>query len=69
MRNIIVRHGQDGNLRNGAVTSVDTTGPLVDGGQVRVHVTGVTTSTGNFFSGRGDFSKGIAVGGQIGENN
>lgn len=64
----VVRHGQDGNLRDGAIAALHTTGTLVDGRQVSVHVTRVTSSAGDFFSGGRDLTEGIAVGGQIGQN-
>lgn len=64
----VVRHGQNRNLCNGTVTALDTTSALVDGGQIRVHVTRVTTTTGDFFTGCRHLTKGIAVGGQIGKN-
>jgi hypothetical protein len=68
MLHTVVRHGQDGNLGDGSVTALYTTSSLVDGGQIRVHVTGVTTATGHLFSGSGDLTQRIAVGGKIGEN-
>jgi hypothetical protein len=64
----IVGHSQDRNLGNGPVSPFYTTCSLVDGGQIRVHVTGVTTATGHFFSGCRDLTESIAVGGQIGKN-
>jgi len=64
----IVGHGQNGNLSNGTITTLDTSGTFVNGGQISVHVTRVTTTTGDFFSGGRDFTKGVAVRGKIGEN-
>jgi hypothetical protein len=64
----VVRHGQNGDLGNRSITALYTTSSLVDGGQIRVHVTGVTTTTRHFFSGSGDLTKSVAVGGQVGEN-
>ena len=64
----VVRHGQNGDLSDGAVTALDTTSSLVDSRQIRVHVTGVTTTTGDFFTSGGDLTEGIAVGGQVGKN-
>lgn len=46
----IVRHSQDWDLCDGAVASFNTTGTFVDGGQIGVHVTGITTTTWDFFS-------------------
>ena len=45
MRNIVVGHGEDGELCDGAVASVDTTCSLVNGTQIGIHVTRITTST------------------------
>lgn len=64
----IVRHSQDGDLGYGTVSAFDTTGSLVDGRQIRVHVTRVTATTGDFFTGGRHLTKGIAVGGQVGQN-
>lgn len=36
---VVVRHGQDGNLSDGPVSAFNATGALVNGGQIRVHVT------------------------------
>jgi hypothetical protein len=52
----VVGHSQNGDLSNGSVAALYTTGSLVDGGQIRVHVTRVTTATGHFFSGSGDLT-------------
>jgi hypothetical protein len=64
----VVGHGQDRDLCDGTVTALDTTSSLVDCRQIRVHVTRVTTTTGDFFTGSGHLTEGIAVGGQIGKN-
>jgi hypothetical protein len=55
-------------LGDGAVTALDTTGTLVHGGQISVHVTGVTTATRNLFTGSRDLTKSIAVGRQVSKN-
>lgn len=47
----IVRHSQDGDLSDGTVPSFYTASAFVNGGQISVHVTGITTTTGHFFSG------------------
>ena len=65
----IVRHSQDGNLSDGTVTALNSSGTFVHGGQVSIHVTGVTTTTGNFFSCSGNLSKSITVGGKISHDN
>ena len=38
MSNVVIWHGEDGELSDGAITSLDTTRSLVDRGQVGVHV-------------------------------
>jgi hypothetical protein len=68
VRNVIVGHGKNGDLSDGSVPAHDTTGALVDGGQIRVHVTGETATTGDFFAGGGHLTEGIAVGRKISEN-
>lgn len=64
----IVRHGENGNLGDGAIAALDTTGTLVHGGQISVHVTRVTTTTRNLFAGSRDLTKSVTVGRQIGKN-
>lgn len=64
----IVGHGQNGHLCDGTVTALNTTSTLVHGGKISVHVTGVTTATGDLLAGSGDLTKGITVGRQVGEN-
>lgn len=64
----IVGHGQNGDLGDGSVSASNTTSALVDGGQVSVHVTGVTTTTGNFFSGCRNLTKGVTVRRKVSKN-
>lgn len=64
----IVRHGQDRDLGDRTVTALDTTSSLVDGRQIRVHVTRVTTTTGHLLTSGRHLTKGITVGGQVGQN-
>ena len=45
--NIVVGHGQNGNLSDRATASAHTTGALVDRRQIGVHVAGVTAATGH----------------------
>lgn len=68
MGDIIVGHGQDGDLGDGTVAASDTTSALVDGREICVHVTGVTTTSGYFFTGGRDFSEGVSVSGHVGQN-
>merc|ERR1712079_796025 len=46
---VVVGHSEDGDLGDGPSSALNPTGPLVDGGQIRVHVTGETTPSGNLF--------------------
>jgi uncharacterized protein YcfJ len=64
----IVRHGENGDLGDGAVAALDTTGTLVHGSQISVHVTRVTTATRNLFTSSRDLTKSVTVGRQIGKN-
>ena len=68
MRDIRVRHRKNGQLCDGTIGTADTTGSLIDGREIRVHVTGVTTTAWHFFSGSRDFTKSIGVSGHISEN-
>lgn len=54
MRDVVVGHGQNRNLGDGTVPSLNSTSTLVNGGQIGIEITGVTSSTGNFFSCGGD---------------
>lgn len=65
---IIVGHGQDWDLSNGSVLSSDSTGSLVDGGEIGIEVTWVRSSSWDFFSGSGNFSEGVGVGGHISQD-
>jgi hypothetical protein len=64
----VVRHGENGNLGDGTVTALDTTGTLVHGGQISVHVTRVTTTTRNLFTRSRHLTKSVTVGRQISKN-
>jgi hypothetical protein len=68
VRNVIVGHGKDRNLGDGPISALHATSTLVDGGQVRVHVTGETAAAGHFFSGGRDLTEGITVGREISED-
>lgn len=39
MRDVVVGHSEDGDLSDGSVAAFHAPGALVDGGQIRVHVT------------------------------
>mmetsp|Transcript_34043 Transcript_34043/g.50535 ORF Transcript_34043/g.50535 Transcript_34043/m.50535 type:complete len:228 (-) Transcript_34043:1446-2129(-) len=69
MCNIIVRHGKNGQLGNGTVTSNHTSSTFVNCGQICVHVTRVSTTSRNFFTGSRDLTQGISIRGHIRKNN
>jgi hypothetical protein len=50
MGDIIIWHGQNWNLGDRSNFTGDSTSSLVDGGEIGVHVTWVTSSTGNLLS-------------------
>mmetsp|Transcript_30950 Transcript_30950/g.71336 ORF Transcript_30950/g.71336 Transcript_30950/m.71336 type:complete len:336 (-) Transcript_30950:51-1058(-) len=68
MGDIVVRHGQDGNLCDGPSAANHTTGALVNGRQVSVHVTRVTTATGHLLAGSGHLTQSVGVRGHVCEN-
>mmetsp|Transcript_9925 Transcript_9925/g.23506 ORF Transcript_9925/g.23506 Transcript_9925/m.23506 type:complete len:392 (-) Transcript_9925:217-1392(-) len=68
MSNIVVGHGKDGELGDRTVAADDTSGTLVDGGKIGVHVAGVTTTAGNLLTGGGNLAERIGVGGHVGED-
>ena len=68
MSDIIIGHCEDGELGNGSELSINTTGSLIDGGKIRIHVTWVTSSTRHLLSGCRDLSQGIGIGCHICKN-
>jgi len=68
MSDIIIGHCQNGELSNGTIGASDTSGTLVEGGEIGVHVTRESTTSGHFFSGGRDFSEGVGVGGHISQD-
>ena len=69
MSDIVVRHRQDGNLGDGAVAARHTTSSLVNGRQIRVHVTGETTTSRHFLAGGRHLTQGVAVRRKISKDN
>jgi hypothetical protein len=61
-------HGQNGNLSNWTVLSMDSTGSLINGRQVSIQITWIRSSARHLFSGSGYFSKWVSVCGHIGHN-
>jgi hypothetical protein len=67
MGDIVIRHGKARNLGNRSVRSLDSTSSLVNGGQIGIHVTWITSSTWDFFSGSRNFSQSISIRRHIGK--
>mmetsp|Transcript_8763 Transcript_8763/g.12022 ORF Transcript_8763/g.12022 Transcript_8763/m.12022 type:complete len:403 (-) Transcript_8763:296-1504(-) len=61
MGDIRVGHRQDGQLSDGTVGAADTAGALIDSGEIGVHVTRVTTTAWDFFTGGRDLTEGVRV--------
>jgi len=53
MRDVVIGHGEDGDLGDGPRPPNHPPGPLVDGGQIGVHVPGVPAAPGHFLTGGG----------------
>mmetsp|Transcript_3470 Transcript_3470/g.7235 ORF Transcript_3470/g.7235 Transcript_3470/m.7235 type:complete len:264 (-) Transcript_3470:535-1326(-) len=68
MRDIIVRHRQDGQLRDRSVPAHHTPSPLVNCGQIRVHVPGITTPSRHLLPRRGHLAQRICVGTHVRQN-
>ncbi len=65
MSDVIIRHGQNGDLGDGSIAALNSTSPLIDGSQIRVHVTWETTSTRHLFSGSRDLTQSLSIGGHV----
>merc|ERR1719379_1172728 len=68
MRDVVVGHRQDRELRDRTVLALDTAGALINRRQVSVHVTRVTTATRHLLTGGRHLTKGISVGRHVREN-
>ena len=49
--NVVVGHGQNGDLSDGALAPNHASGPLVNCGQIRVHVPRIPSTPGHFLTG------------------
>src|SRR5574341_501826 len=67
MSNIVIRHSQNGELRDRASISVQSARSLVNAGEVGVHVTGIATSARQFFTCRRNLAQCFAVVRHIGQ--
>ncbi|EZA62788.1 hypothetical protein X777_07604 [Ooceraea biroi] len=65
---VVVRHSENGDLRDGAVAALNSASALVDRSQVGVHVTWETTSTRHLFAGGRDLSQRFGIRGHVGED-
>ena len=63
---VVVGHGENGNLGHRAIVAVDNSGPFVKGGQLGVEVAGVTLTAGDLSLGGGKLPEGFGVGGHVG---
>mmetsp|Transcript_17593 Transcript_17593/g.38076 ORF Transcript_17593/g.38076 Transcript_17593/m.38076 type:complete len:323 (-) Transcript_17593:344-1312(-) len=59
--NIVVRHRQNGQLRNRPVSPHNTSCPLVDSGQIGIHITRVTTPSRNLLPRGRNLTQSISV--------
>lgn len=68
MGDIIIRHCQNWQLCDRTIDTFDSTGSLVQGTEIGIHITWETSSSRHFFSGSGDFFKRFGVGRHISHN-
>mmetsp|Transcript_9018 Transcript_9018/g.30566 ORF Transcript_9018/g.30566 Transcript_9018/m.30566 type:complete len:578 (+) Transcript_9018:341-2074(+) len=68
VRDVVVGHGEDGDLRDGARAALHAPGALVDGREVRVHVAGVPAAAGHLLASRGHLAEGVGVRGHVRED-
>src|SRR5438094_285143 len=61
VRDVVIGHSQDGKLGDGTIAALHSTGTLVDGGQIRVHVTRVGATARHLFARCRHFSQSICV--------
>ena len=62
VRDVVVGHREDGELRDGTGAALNAAGALVDGRQVRVHVAGVGAAAGHLLARRADLAQRVGVG-------
>ena len=66
MGNIIVGHGQDGDLGNRTLGGIDDTGTLIERSQVGIQIARVALTTGDLALGRGELTQRFTVGSDVG---
>lgn len=62
----VVGHCEDGDLGDGAVAALDSAGAFVDCREIRVHVSGIPATTGDFLAGSRDFAQCVGIRAHVG---
>src|SRR5699024_6900139 len=65
MGDIIVRHGQDGDLGDRSCSAPDDSRALIKSGELTVQISGISFTGGDFSFGGGNLTHGLAEGGDI----
>ena len=65
---VVVRHGQDGDLGDAAAAALDDARPLVEAGEVRVEIAGITLAAGDLALGGGELAQGLGIAGHVGHD-
>ena len=65
VRDVVVGHGQDGDLRDGARGALDPSRPLVERGQIGVEIARVALARGDLAPRGRDLAQGLAVVGHV----
>src|SRR5450759_868155 len=68
VRDVVVGHGEDRHLGDGALPALDPARALVQAREVGVHVSGIAAPSGNLLAGRGDLAQGLAVVRHVGQD-
>ena len=68
MSDIIIRHGENGELGDGSILADDSPCSLVEGGQISVHIPWISSSPWHFFSGSRHLTKSFSVRAHVGQN-
>ena len=66
---VVLRHGENGNQRDGAVGPLLPSRPFIQGGQIGIHITGIAPPAGNLFAGGGYLPQGVGIVGDVGHDN
>mmetsp|Transcript_3162 Transcript_3162/g.11039 ORF Transcript_3162/g.11039 Transcript_3162/m.11039 type:complete len:248 (-) Transcript_3162:856-1599(-) len=68
VRDVVVGHRQNGDLRDGAAAALHAACALVDRAQIRVHVAGETTPAGHLLTRSRHLAQGVGVGAHVRED-